>query len=176
SADICTISPAVPYTLFDESVSHCGDLGRLNGSVVFEGIIACAKACLENGIPVGIGTDTGCPFIRHYDMWRELQYFHLWCGVSNQFALYTATKRNAEIVKIDNDVGTIEPGKFADFIVCAKNPLDDLKVLRKLDMVVKGGVVYDNPQIKKDPEIDAALDKFIDFTPEDYAKRKAEQA
>lgn len=176
SADICTISPAVPYTLFDESVSHCGDLGRLNGSVVFEGIVNCAKACLANGIPVGLGTDTGCPFIRHYDMWRELQYFHLWCGVSNSYALYTATKKNAEIAKIDGDVGTIEKGKYADFIVCAKNPLDDLKVLRKLDMVVKGGEVYKDPKIKKDPAIEAALDEFIDFTPEQYAERKAANA
>lgn len=175
AADVCTISPALPYTIFEESESHCGDLGRLNGSVVFEGIINCAKACLKNGVKVGLGTDTGCPFIRHYDMWREVHYFHLWCGVSTTFALYTATKRNAEIAHIDDKVGTIEKGKYADFIVSELNPLDDLKVLKNLDMVVKGGTIYDHPVIKKDLAIDALLDKYVDFTPEDYKKLKAER-
>lgn len=175
SADICTISPALPYTVFEESESHAGDLGRLNGSVVFEGIVNCAKTCLENGVPVGLGTDTGCPFIRHYDMWREVHYFSVWCGVSKAFALSTATKGNAKIAKIDDKVGTIEKGKYADMIVSAKNPLEDLKVLKNLDMVIKGGKIYNQPKIKKDKYIDDLLDKYIDFTPEDFEKLKAER-
>ena len=55
---ISTISPAVPYALFDRSISHATYEQQENGRVVFEGIVALAKACLENGIPVGLGTDT----------------------------------------------------------------------------------------------------------------------
>lgn len=176
SAHICTISPAVPYTLFDLDVSHCGELGLKNGRIVFEGIIECAKACLENDIPVGLGTDTGCPFIRDYDMWRELQYFHLWCGVSNAFALYTATKKNAEIAHIDDVTGTVEAGKYADLLIVEGNPLEDLKVLRKPDLVVTRGRVIDKPKYKIDEYIEEQLDKYIDFTPEDYEAMKAAEA
>ena len=38
---------------------------------MFDGIVSLAKACLENGIPVGLGTDTACPYVTQYDMWRE---------------------------------------------------------------------------------------------------------
>ena len=51
---ISTISPAVPYALFDRSISHATYEQQENGQVVFEGIVALAKACLENGIPVGL--------------------------------------------------------------------------------------------------------------------------
>lgn len=176
SAHICTISPAVPYTLFDLDVSHCGELGLHNGRIVFEGIVECAKACLANGIPVGLGTDTGCPFIQDYDMWRELQYFHIWVGVSRKFALYTATKKNAEILGEADKLGTIETGKLADMIVCKENPLDDLTVLRKLDMVIKGGTIIDNPKLKKNKAIEQELDKYVNFTPADYEVLKGETA
>lgn len=166
SADICTISPALPYTLFDLDVSHCGEVGMRNGKIVLDGIVECAKKCLENGIPVGIGTDTGCPFIRHYDTWRELQYFHNFCGVSNSFALYTATKRNAEIAGILDKTGTLEKGKCADMLVTEANPLDDLKALKKPCMVVTRGRIIKNPKNKIDPDIERELDKFIDYVPE----------
>ena len=72
---VSTISPAVPYALFDRSISHATYEQQANGLVVFEGIVALARACLAEGIPVGLGTDTGCPYITHYNMWREVRYF-----------------------------------------------------------------------------------------------------
>ena len=159
--DICTISPAAPYCLLPEEISHAGDDARINGKVVMDGIIDCAKACLENDIPVGLGTDTGCPFINNYGMWRELHYFTKYVGVSNQFALYTATKRNAELIHIDDITGTIEPGKSADMIVCKKNPLDDIKVLRNLEMVVSRGKLYTDLSFKKDTFVEDALDTLL---------------
>lgn len=88
---IATISPALPYAMFDRSVTGASETEQYNGRIVMDGIIACAKACLERGIPVGLGTDTGCPYITHYDMWQEVYYFHKFCGVTNAFALHTAT-------------------------------------------------------------------------------------
>ena len=52
-AFLCTtISPALPYALFDRSITNATEVEQFNGNVVFEGIIACAKAALENDIPV----------------------------------------------------------------------------------------------------------------------------
>ena len=134
---------------------------QANGRIVFEGIINCAKAALENGIPVGLGTDTGCPFITHYDMWRELNYFVKYCGVSPAFALYTATLGNARIVGIDSETGSIEPGKSADFIVCADDPLEDLSALRNLELVVMKGRAFTHPRIRKNKMIEKELDKWL---------------
>lgn len=158
---VATLSPAIPYALFDPAVSHADEMEQYNGKIVFDGIVECAKQCLANGIPVGLGTDTGCPYVTHYNMWRELQYFHKCCGVSKAFALYTGTKRNAEIAGVGDITGSIAVGKCADFIACAGNPLEDLSSLRDPGMVVAGGNVIRDPKIKKIPEVDAELDKFM---------------
>ena len=158
---ISTISPAVPYALFDRSISHATYEQQENGRVVFEGIVALAKACLENGIPVGLGTDTGCPYITHYDMWRELCYFVKYCGVTPAFALYSATLLNAELAGISDITGSVEPGKAADLIVCDRDPLADLTALRSLHMVIKDGLRIQRPAVKKMPEVERELDKFL---------------
>lgn len=161
AAMIATISAALPFALFDLSVSHATPLSQYNGRVVFEGMLECAKECLERGIPVGLGTDTGCPFVTHYDMWREVAYFHKYCGVSTQFALHTATEGNAKIAKIDDVTGTVEAGKCADLIVTEKNPLDDLKALRNVSMVMARGKLISNPKVKKYANVEAVLDEYI---------------
>ena len=158
---IATISPALPYAKFDREVSHITETEQYNGQVVFNGILDCAKACLENDIPVGLGTDTGCPYVTHYDMWRELNYYHKYCGVSQKFALYTATKLNAELAGVGDMTGSIEPGQCADFVVTKENPLENLQALRKIEMVVARGKVIEHPSVKKMPEVEKELDKFL---------------
>lgn len=158
---VATLSPALPYALFDRAISHASELEQYNGKVVFEGIIKCVKACLESGIPVGLGTDTGCPYVTHYNMWRELLYFCEYCGVSAQFALYTATKQNAEIAGIADQCGTIEAGKCADMIVTRNNPLADLQTLRHVSMVIANGKIIKNPKVKKMSQVEKELDHFL---------------
>ena len=161
-AFLCTtISPALPYALFDRSITNATEVEQYNGNVVFEGIIDCSKAALANDIPVVLGNDVGCPWITQYDFWRELYYFHKYVGVSNSFAIYTATGRSAELAGIGNITGSIEKGKMADMIVTAKNPLEDLRALRNLEMVVTGGTIIDHPKIKKRKQVEAELDKFL---------------
>ncbi len=161
-AFLCTtISPALPYALFDRSITNATEVEQYNGNVVFEGIVDCAKAALANDIPVVLGNDVGCPWITQYDFWRELYYFHKYVGVSNSFAIYTATKRSAELAGIGDLTGSIEKGKYADLIITAKNPLEDLKALRNLEMVVAKGKVIEHPQVKKRKNVEAELDKFL---------------
>ncbi len=162
NAFLCTtISPALPYALFDRSVSNASEVEQFNGNVVFEGIIDCAKAAIENDIPVVLGNDVGCPWITQYDFWRELYYFHKYVGVTNAFALYTATKRSAELAGLGNVTGSIEKGKCADMIVTENNPLEDLCALRNVKTVIARGKIYDNPKIKKNERVSEELDKFL---------------
>jgi len=157
---IATLSPALPYALFDPAVSGVSEMEQYNGKVVFDGIVACAKACLERGIPVGLGTDTGCPYTTQYNMWREVYFFHKYCGVSSTFALYTATARNAELAGLGEVTGRIQEGLCADLIATRGNPLEDLRALRDVSLVAARGKLIQNPKVKKMPMVEQELDKF----------------
>ena len=162
NAVLCTtISPAVPYALFDRSLTNATEVEQYNGNIVFDGIVECARVALANDIPVVLGNDVGCPWITQYDFWRELCYFHKYTGVSNAFALYTATKRSAELAGIGDITGSIEKGKCADMIVTKDNPLDRLEALRHVDMVIARGRVIDSPKIKVNSLVERELDKFL---------------
>lgn len=161
-AFLCTtISPALPYALFDRSVTNATEVEQYNGNVVFEGIIACAKAALERGIPVVLGNDVGCPWITQYDFWRELFYFHRYVGVTNAFALYTATSRSAELLGLGDETGSIAEGKMADMIVTEENPLDDLCALRNVNMVIARGRVIHHPKFRRRKNVERELDRFL---------------
>lgn len=159
-AFLCTtISPALPYALFDRSVSNASEVEQFNGNVVFEGIIECAKAALAHDIPVVLGNDVGCPWITQYDFWRELFYFHKYTGVSNAFALYTATKNAAQLAGLGDVTGAVAPGLCADLIVTKDNPLDDLRALRHVELVMANGRLFNQPKFKTNPIVAQQLDR-----------------
>ncbi|MDO5331992.1 MAG: amidohydrolase family protein [Bacillota bacterium] len=158
---ISTISPAVPFAVMDQAITGLTETDLINGKALFENIIDGANAALAAGIPVGLGTDTGCPFITHYDMWRELFYYTKYCHVSNAFALYSATLLNAKIAGIDNETGSVDVGKSADLIVTKENPLENIKTLRNVTKVVFKGDIIDNPNVKKMPFVEECLDAVM---------------
>ncbi len=161
AADICTLSPAIPYAMFTLEESHATEIAKNNGSVVLEGIIDCAKTCIENDIPVGLGSDVSCPFVTHYNFWRELYFFSRYIGRSAQETLYRATAGNAAIAGIDKETGTIEAGKCADMIVVRENPLDDLNALRNVSMVMARGKLIRRPKHKQMKAIDEVIDRYF---------------
>ena len=162
NAFLCTtISPAIPYALFDRSISHASEVEQYNGQLIFDGIIGCSKMAIANDIPVVLGNDVGCPWISQYDFWRELCYFHKYVGVSNSFALYTATLRAAQLAGVDKETGSLEVGKDADMIVTKENPLENLQALRHVDMVIARGKLYDKPSFRIKKNVEKELDKFL---------------
>ena len=156
-----TLSPALPYALFDRSVSNASEVEQYNGNLVFEGIIACSKAALENNIPVALGNDVGCPWVAQYDFWRELVYFQKYVGVSASFAIHTATLKNAELAGLKDITGSIEKGKSADMIAVKENPLEDLCALRNVSMVMCQGRLNRHPSFKRNKTVDEQLDRFL---------------
>jgi imidazolonepropionase-like amidohydrolase len=161
AALISTISPALPYADFELSESHALPIAKKNGKIVKDGCIECAIICRENGIPVGLGNDVGCPFILHYNFWRELCYFHKYIGASNSETLYRATLGNAKIAGIDSETGSIEKSKSADMIVVKGDPLEDLSVLRDVDMVMMKGELIRRPKVRKLKHVDELLDRYM---------------
>jgi imidazolonepropionase-like amidohydrolase len=59
--------------------------------------------------------------------------------------LLSATRVNAELFRMERDIGSVEPGKYADLIIVKGNPLKDLRVFQKpdnLQLIMKGGLLY----------------------------------
>lgn len=157
---VCTLSPALPMAKFPREILGITDVVQYNSNVVFNNMVTGTKAALENGVKVGLGTDTGCPYTTHYNMWRELKYFTKYVGVTPEFALYTATLGNAEIAGLDAITGSIEVGKSADILVADKNPLDDFRNMAVPYMVVARGKVYKEKPVKKYEKCETELDKY----------------
>lgn len=57
--------------------------------------------------------------------------------------------------------GTLRPGLCADMLVTSENPLEDLRALRTLDMVVARGRIIDCPRPKRNARLDAGLDTLL---------------
>ena len=81
--------------------------------------------------------------------------------MSNAFALHTATGKAAKVAGIGDITGTLEKGKCADMIVTEKNPLEDIRALGQVEMVVARGNRIENPKIKVRKQVKAELDKFL---------------
>lgn len=157
----CTVSPALPFAKLAPEKTKSTHVQQVNGRIVYEGIVAAARQALAAGIPVGLGTDSSCPYITHYDMWREVVYFERLVGASRTLALHTATLGNARILGLGEETGSIEEGKAADFIVVNENPLDNLEALRQVRMVMARGHLDEHPRVKHMSELDAELDTFL---------------
>lgn len=107
---------------------------------------------------MGLGTDSSCPYVTQYDMWREIAYFAKFMGVSNAFALHTATQVNARLLGLESVTGAIREGFDADILVTSANPLDDLSALRSPLHIMARGVMADKLKVKHMPQLDQELD------------------
>jgi imidazolonepropionase-like amidohydrolase len=99
------------------------------------------KRALAAKIPIGFGTDAAV--IEHGENWREFEIRHR-LGESTAATIVSATSTNAEIIGWNDRLGTIEPGKLADLIAVPGDPVQDVTVMRKVNFVMKGGVIYRN--------------------------------
>ena len=97
-----------------------------------------AKA-YQSGVKIAYGTDTGVS--AHGDNAEE--FVHMVAGgMPPMEAIQSATAVTAELLGIDDEVGTLEAGKLADLIAVDGDPLADVAVLQNVRFVMKEGVVY----------------------------------
>jgi len=97
---------------------------------------------MQAGVNIGCGTDSGVPFIYHGSLWREMEMLGR-IGFSNKEVLQCATINNARILRMEDIIGTIEKGKFADMVVLKENPLNKIEACRTPQIVIKEGRIYD---------------------------------
>ena len=100
------------------------------------------QLAIESGVKIAMGTDAGVG--DHGANTEELRLM-VEAGMTPMQSIVASTKTASECLEMDPDVGTLEPGKLADLLVVAGNPLDDIGILEdksKLSMIVQGGAAY----------------------------------
>jgi imidazolonepropionase-like amidohydrolase len=103
------------------------------------------------GVPIVAGTDVGVP---GHTLHRELELY-VKAGLTPLEAIQAATIVPARVMKLENEVGTIEAGKRADLIILDANPLENISNIRKASFVMARGRLFDC----------AKLWELVDFKP-----------
>jgi imidazolonepropionase-like amidohydrolase len=97
----------------------------------------------ESGVVLLIGTDSGIPMNFHsQSTWRELDAWVNQFGVDPMTAIRAATYWPSVLMKVDNQVGTITEGKYADIIAVHGDVLRYIDLLQDVSMVIKHGTRY----------------------------------
>jgi hypothetical protein len=112
-----------------------GDDAAYRGA--FDKILATVKMLNDRKVFIVFGTDTGGSFTYH----RELELYQR-AGMTAPQILARATLESARYLGRDQDLGSVEKGKLADFFLIPGDPTRDLKAIKTIRMVVKDGAFY----------------------------------
>ncbi|HEX7119564.1 MAG TPA: amidohydrolase family protein [Longimicrobiales bacterium] len=100
------------------------------------------QKAIAAGVPIAFGTDAGVfPHGTNAGEFRLL----VDAGMRPIDAIRSATLHAARLLGQDDRLGTLEPGKLADIVAVRGDPLDDIRLLERIDFVMKGGTVYKGP-------------------------------
>jgi imidazolonepropionase-like amidohydrolase len=136
-----TNTPIVPTQAIAWSLEHFGEQMGFGPHIAKTSakVSEVAKERLamayKAGVTIGTGTDADNP---HASLAKECELLTE-VGLSNMEALLAATKTAAEILRLDEEIGTLEVGKTADMILLDKNPLDDIRNLTTVARVFQAG-------------------------------------
>ena len=100
---------------------------------------AAFQRALAGGVKIAFGSDSGVS--PHGQNAREFRYM-VAAGMTPINAILTATQNAAELLGLERELGSIQPGRQADLIATAGNPLTDIGELERVRFVMRAGVVY----------------------------------
>ncbi len=100
------------------------------------------RKAYAGGVKIAFGTDSGVS--AHGQNAREFALM-IGAGMPPIEAIKAATVNAADLLQLSNLIGTIEAGKAADIVAVAQDPTRDIKVLERMQFVMRGGVVYVGP-------------------------------
>jgi imidazolonepropionase-like amidohydrolase len=97
------------------------------------------KAALDAGVPIAYGTDIGV--FDHKEVAADFRYLVAY-GMTPAQALQSATLTAARLLRREDRLGTLEPGREADIIAVEGNPLEDIRTVEHVVFVMKGGAIF----------------------------------
>ena len=95
---------------------------------------------VKSGVKIAAGTDAGTPFNPHGDLALELAKM-VEFGLPPMLALVAATSNAARLLRMQDQIGSVEKGKLADLILVDGDPLHDIGVMRRPSFVMKSGQI-----------------------------------
>jgi imidazolonepropionase-like amidohydrolase len=114
-----------------EFIEHDADLGRIQRESF--------RKAVQAGVKLAFGTDSGvCPYGQ-----SGLQFAYMVkYGMTPMQAVQAATSSAADLIGKSDEIGSIKPGKFADIVAVAGDPLQNIRLLENVSFVMKEGKVY----------------------------------
>ena len=100
---------------------------------------ASFKAALDAGVTIISGSDVGT--FPHGESAREIEAMVAY-GMPTVEAIKSATSVAARVLRMDNQIGSVKPGWFADLAAFDGDPTRDISALRRVKFVMKAGVIY----------------------------------
>jgi len=120
-----------------------------NEKEIMQRNIEFIRRAYKAGCILTTGTDqVGAQILPGYSLWREMEIFAE-AGLKPIEILKAATYNSAYAIGISDLLGSVEPGKLADFVVLNASPLENISNIRSVCRVIKGGVVYEPEQLLK---------------------------
>jgi imidazolonepropionase-like amidohydrolase len=108
----------------------------------YTALLRMTKRLYDAGIPILAGTDATAGFMLHRELELEVQ-----AGIPPAKALQIATFNAARLLKQDRDLGSIAPGKLADFVLVEGNPAEHISDIRRCRLVAKNGVLFKSADV-----------------------------
>ena len=115
------------------------------GKVIMKAFMDIVNALNKNGITLVAGTDMGFP---GYSVYREMELY-VASGLSPMEAIQTATIVPSRVMNKGSVSGSVETGKNADLILVDGDPLQNIRNIRKLSLVIKDGKIYEPATLHK---------------------------
>jgi imidazolonepropionase-like amidohydrolase len=114
----------------------------------WERTVELAGRAHRAGVRLSLGTDAGSIAVFHgLAVHRELELL-VRAGLTPIEALAAATTAAAAKVGVDERLGTVQVGKWADLLILRENPVDDIRNTRAIDMVIKRGTPFDPAELR----------------------------
>jgi imidazolonepropionase-like amidohydrolase len=106
-----------------------------------EALHGTVRKAIAKGVRIAVGTDAAV-----YPHGRNTGEYHILVelGMKPADALEAGTSVDAQLLGVDDRLGSLEPGKLADIVACPGNPLEDIRRIEHVRFVMKEGVVYRN--------------------------------
>jgi len=135
------LTPELFRLMKERGVALCPTLAVASGPNIEKKKVVFKQA-LEAGVTIASGSDVGV--FAHGDNAKEIELMAAW-GMPIVDALRSATSVNAHVLHMEERVGRVKTGLFADLIAVEGDPTRDISALRRVKFVMKNGSVYLQP-------------------------------